>query len=75
MSEVSKAEFIAESPHYNEQDDIGRELEMVVLCARALIEPPGALGASEREVAERGLPGKLGSCCGPAKRAIHQDSL
>ena len=55
LGQVSKAKLVAKPPTHDQQDDVGRKLEEVELCACPLIEPPLAGGAPEAAVAEDGL--------------------
>jgi phosphate uptake regulator len=50
LSKISKAEFVSQPPHDNEQDDVSRELQIVELSAGSLVEDAMAAFATKTTV-------------------------
>ena len=60
LGQVAQAQLVAQPPQHDEQDEIGRVLQVIVGRAGALVEDPAAAAAAEGAIAERGAPRLLG---------------
>ena len=75
LGEVAQAALVPEPPQDDEQDDIGRVLQVVGGRAGPLVADPAAGVAAEGALVERGAPGLFGGRSGGAVGTGHRHLL
>jgi hypothetical protein len=72
FSNISKSEFVSQTPENSEQDNVCRKLEIIERCNGAFIETPITIPAVESSITQRGSVLSLGYGRGKTVRAGHE---